>query len=416
MYIRVYLLISVYMGLLCVTTFAQADSNESLSLEVAIQKAVANNPELVVLEQELSALTAVKKQSGLMPNPEVETEIENILGGGEFSGVQGSEISVVLSQEFILGGKLEHRVRVADMDIRLAQWDYIEKKREIIAEIREVFISTLLKQKQIETKQNLIQLSEKFISDLEQQVKIGKTYPAEVMRAKLELSRQNMELQSFEAEIESDFLSLHLLLYDSTASYTYLSEPENFSIELPEYDSLLSMVDKHPNLARFSAESDKLKAEMDLQGAYSIPNVTVSAGYKRMNDISANTFMLGASMPLPLFDKNEGAIEEAIIRYNQNRVDYDATRSRLLMRIKLLYQQYTILRQTAETLKTVSIPQAEEMLSMVQEGYSTGRFTTLDVLDTQRTLFEIESEYVQIISEAFLIKTKIEGLLITEFN
>ena len=143
----------------------QAFDSEAITLEEAVNKAVLNNPELKILRMEVNALEAVKIQNGKSPNPEFEFEAENILGGKDFNGFSGSEITVKISQNILLAGKINKREKVADQKISLAEWDYETKRLEIITSVKKAFQQANSSQLLIEKNRELIKISEEFISN-----------------------------------------------------------------------------------------------------------------------------------------------------------------------------------------------------------------------------------------------------------
>ena len=139
---------AVLFALFTVTTYGQTSGG--LTIEEAVSMAVQNNPELQALRYEIDALEAAKLQSGLMPNPEFGVEAENIFGSKDFNGFDNSEITALLSQDILLAGKISKRVKVAESNISLAEWDYETKRIVIITEIRKVFQQALAVQLLIE--------------------------------------------------------------------------------------------------------------------------------------------------------------------------------------------------------------------------------------------------------------------------
>ncbi len=75
-----------------------------------------------------------------------------------------------------------------------------------------------------------------------------------------------------------------------------------------------------------------------------------------------------------------------------------------------------MLLTSAERLKSESLPVAEEAFKIINEGNSVGRFTILDVLDTQRTLFEIQNQYLTILKDINTTIIKIEGLTVSSIE
>ena len=102
-----------------------------LTLENAVRLADANNPSLRSSAWQVLAKEAEVKQAGVLPNPELVAEAENVGGSGELSGTDSAEYTVAISQEFALGGKRSKQVQVAKADHRLAEWTHESIKRDL---------------------------------------------------------------------------------------------------------------------------------------------------------------------------------------------------------------------------------------------------------------------------------------------
>jgi len=393
---------------------AQSNVSNKLTMENAEKNGIENNPELQYLLKNIDANKAIKIQSGLISNPELGLEAENILGSGELSGFNGSEITATLSQNFQLAGKISKREKVAEIDISLAEWDYYAKRLEVITEIRKAFTSALATQKLIEKNSELIEISEKLITNLQKRVEAGKISPAEVSRAQIILNSLQIGISRLEADYDSAIFELTALINDPNLSIGKLTgEMKNFE-QLPDYDFLYSKLESNPNLKRFTSEYNKQKAVIDLEESKSIPDLTVSVGYRRITEVKINTFLVGASIPLPIFDANQGSIEEAQIRLDQKNKEYEAVKNRLTLRLNLLYRRFGMLLSISEKIENESIPDAEESFKIISKGNLLGRFTILDVLDAERTLFEVQNQHINTLSEINLVIVEIEGL--TEYN
>ncbi|NNG27725.1 MAG: TolC family protein, partial [Ignavibacteriaceae bacterium] len=205
---------AVLISPLTTTLSGQTMSGDSLTLDIAVITAIKNNPELKILREEIDALEANKIQSGLMPNPEFGVEAENIFGSGEFSDFKGSEVTAIISQNILLAGKISKREKVVEMDVSLAEWDYEEKRLEVITDVRMAFVQAFLAQKLIKKNKDLIKISEEFILNLKERVKAGKISPAEVSRAKIILNSLKMDLTRLEAEYFTSISKLESLIYD----------------------------------------------------------------------------------------------------------------------------------------------------------------------------------------------------------
>jgi cobalt-zinc-cadmium efflux system outer membrane protein len=407
-------IVFVLFSLLSLSTNGQTSGE--LTIEKAVSLAVQNNPELKTLHYEIDALGAAKIQSGLMPNPDFEVEAENIFGSKDFNGFDNSEITAVLSQDILLAGKISKRVKVAETNISLAEWDYETKRIEIITDIRKAFQQALAVQLLIEKNEELIKVSKEFVVNLQKRVDAGKISPAEVSRAKIILNSLRIDLNRLKSEYENYKSELLSLIYQPDLTIDELIGELEYPVDVPSYDSLLNQLTNNPKLKRYESEYDKQTAIVNLEESKAVPDLTISVGFKRLNDAKANTFLVGASIPLLIFDRNQGAIQEAKIRVDQKQREYFSVKNRLTLQLNVLYKRLNTLIETAAQLNSESIPEAEDAFQIIKEGNLVGRFAIIDVLDAERTLFELQNQYLNIIGQIHSTQTEIEGLIAKEIN
>ncbi len=411
---RVMCIVFVLFSLLSLSTNGQTSGE--LTIEKAVSLAVQNNPELKTLHYEIDALGAAKIQSGLMPNPDFEVEAENIFGSKDFNGFDNSEITAVLSQDILLAGKISKRVKVAETNISLAEWDYETKRIEIITDIRKAFQQALAVQLLIEKNEELIKVSKEFVVNLQKRVDAGKISPAEVSRAKIILNSLRIDLNRLKSEYENYKSELLSLIYQPDLTIDELIGELEYPVDVPSYDSLLNQLTNNPKLKRYESEYDKQTAIVNLEESKAVPDLTISVGFKRLNDAKANTFLVGASIPLLIFDRNQGAIQEAKIRVDQKQREYFSVKNRLTLQLNVLYKRLNTLIETAAQLNSESIPEAEDAFQIIKEGNLVGRFAIIDVLDAERTLFELQNQYLNIIGQIHSTQIEIEGLIAKEIN
>ena len=190
---------------------------------------------------------------------------------------------------------------------------------------------------------------------------------------------------------------------------------------VPALDELEARVARNPDLARWSSELAARQAAFKLERAQRIPNLEVELGFRsealagrettqygfgtngdfgfkraqsRHSADRDNSLVLGFSLPLPLFDRNQGRIAAAdamVSKVSDQRRGAEAA----------AYTQLTAAHHTAsaaylkaQTLRDDVMPKVDEVFDKIQQGYREGKFNYLDVLDSQRTLFDAREAFL----------------------
>ena len=393
------------------TNANQKDTIEVLTLDKAVVIALANNPELVFYNLEIKALESVALQEGLSPNPEFGVEAENIFGSNDLSGFNSSETTLLLSQDILLAGKLNKQRRVAVLESDIAGWEYERKRLDLITNVRLVFIQAITLQRDIELTKELLKISNEFLSNINKRIEAGKVSPAEASRAKVIVSALEISLINSELDYRSAEQQLRSLLGTDRITFKKLSGNLQIIETLPDSELLQEKLFLSPDLARYNKVFERQEAIIELEDSRSVPDLNIAAGWRWMNETSDNAFVLGASIPLPIFDRNQGALQEAIIRYDQKKSEFRSDKNNLIADFNTTYNNLISLSEALKILNTESLPDAQNAFEIIRDGNLVGRFTILDVLDSQRTLFELQSEYLRTLGNYNIQLAKLERLI-----
>ena len=180
---------------------------------------------------------------------------------------------------------------------------------------------------------------------------------------------------------------------------------------IPQQEQINKLVSQNPDIARWDTEIAKGRADIKLKDANAIPDVTIGAGPRYFNETNNNAFVMGISVPIPLFNRNQGERLEA--RYNLSKAEEQrkAAQIKVLMDLAQAYQELSSAYLSAAALKETALPGAQSAFNAAQEGYREGKFSYLQVIDAQRTLFEIKRQYVTALADYHKAKATIERLI-----
>ena len=139
--------------------------------------------------------------------------------------------------------------------------------------------------------------------------------------------------------------------------------------------------------------------------------MTLKGGIRRFQESSENTFVLGVSVPLPLFNRNQGAIREA--EAQRAKVDVERKTAEMLLQSQIgqLLAALTAVAREASLLRQEALQGAQLAYDAVSEGYRYGKFRYLDVLDTGKALIETRLRYLDALTALNLARVDLERLL-----
>jgi len=161
---------------------------------------------------------------------------------------------------------------------------------------------------------------------------------------------------------------------------------------------------------------ERRQALSDLEQARRVPDVTVSLGAKRVPadegmGSSRNQVVVGLSVPLPIFDTNRGNVAEALSREEKARDELAAAELQLGADAARATERLRSARATALTLQRDALPGAEAAYKAAARGFELGKFSFLEALDAQRTLFQVRNQHLLAVAEAHRAAAELDRLL-----
>jgi cobalt-zinc-cadmium efflux system outer membrane protein len=383
----------------------------TLTLLQAQALAVQHNPKLAAFGWEVRAGEARTLQAGLPPNPEVEIEVENFAGSGELQGFQGAEITIHLQQLIELAGKRRKRARVAALERDLTAWDYEAARLDVLTQVTQAFVEVLSAQEHLMLNTELVRLAEQVFSTVAERVKAGKVSPVEETKAGVELATSRMALERAQRDLEAARTRLAATWGGSAPAFVSAQGTLDAIAAIPPAEQLAERLVQNPEIARWAMEMAQRRVAIELARARRIPDPTIGGGFRHARDTGDNALVMSVSMPLPVFDRNQGGFLEA--RYQLAKAEEERRAAEIQGRAALaeVYAALSSAFVEATALKNKILPGAQRAFDAASEGYRQGKFGFLDVLDAQRTLFEARGQHLEALVAYHRAVAEVERLI-----
>jgi cobalt-zinc-cadmium efflux system outer membrane protein len=144
----------------------------------------------------------------------------------------------------------------------------------------------------------------------------------------------------------------------------------------------------HPALSRADAALRARSAEQDLAKSAAIPDITVSAGFRRFEETGDEALIAGVSVPLPLFDRGRGTTRAAALRGEAASLNRDVAEQQLLARQRAAVAARHSAQTRLDVLSKEALPAAEEAYDASLRGYQIGRFDLTTTLNARAVLLD----------------------------
>lgn len=374
----------IYRYIIC-TILSSLAFSQQLDIATLEKLVIEGNPDLLASVKQIDISLGQLEQSRSLPNPVMEFES----GAGSDPETVG-----MLSQTILLGGKRKQRIKLSELELIKARLEYEVFKRKILTEAFKEFVVILHLQENKTLQQNRISVAEDLLNAVSRKVEAGKLSPAEKSRARIQLIQEQLKLRTIEKSLKTTWNSISALWGKGSTSFNYSMGDLSLIRTIPSIISL----DNAPDIqiSKLSLEIKQTKVQSEKANAF--PDLDLGAGLKR-SEIPGNTYQVEFSIPLPIFNRNKGNIKSAVSELEQAKLELKALETQLKTDVSNLQTELEILASEIAILNDDIIPEAQNAYKIITDGYLSGRFTYLDVVDTQEMWFLSREQYLDALKE-----------------
>ena len=387
-----------------------AASPRPLTLVQALSSALAANPRLTVAERDIGMAGGRSVQAAALPNPNLSLEVDNAFGSGPYQGLDLSEQTLQVSQLFELGGKREARVAAANAGLGVARWEREAIRLQVLAETTAAFASVLSAQRRVDILTGQAEAITRWAPLLQSRVEAGASSPAEIARSKVAASLARVEQQRAKAALTTARRELALLMGLSEAKFGPVTGNLWRVNAPPALDRILKSAQENPQLTRFTALTAQRRAELEGARAQAVPDVTLGVGYRHYNETADSGMVFTLSVPLPVFDRNQGGIIEASESLRRAEAEQAVARSALISQVGRAYDTLKASYDEIALLRGSGLPDARAAFEGIESGYSEGRYSLLELLDAQSSLTETALRELDALVSYHTALATLEGL------
>ena len=367
----------------------------SIDLSTAIRLAL-DQPAARAAMHAAQASAALVDQADRLPNPEL-----TYLREGHEAGTRTT--TVQLNQPIELGHKRRARVARAQEEAGLARIEAEVRRQAIRADVIAAYHDVLIAGHRQALAQALTDLAARTVDVAGKRVAAGKISPIDETRARLAAVDATTAHTQAIAALTIARTKLGALIGRSTVALVDDSD------RLPDAASVAT-ADASVAVRRARGQLAARQAQADVERAARMPDVTVSIGTKRDDQIGRRQAVVGLSLPLPLFNRNEDALRAALRRADEAGDELAAAQVETAAALTAARTRYEAARNDVLLLRRDVLPNAQAAYEQTLKGFEYGKFSFLDVLDAQRTWFQAQTRQWDSLEGAWRAWADIERL------
>jgi cobalt-zinc-cadmium efflux system outer membrane protein len=363
----------------------------TITLDQATQMALAHNHNLLAARTTVQQSEAQEVTANLRPNPTVFTDWEYLplmhpSGTGFLDYLHDStEGDLGLSYLFERGKKRQHRLQAAKDATAVTRSQVADNERTLTFQVAQLFINVQLAQSTLDLARADLESFERTVDISEKQYKAGGASENDFLKIKLQLLQ-------FQQDVEQAELAKAQALSDLRQLLGYESVPADYAVGGTfDYEPLLvsladlqaKALDNRPDLRAAVQGVTAAGSQYELAKADGKVDVTASANYSHVNGISAATWAV--SIPLPIFNRNQGEIARTHYAIAQAEQQQAAARGQVLTDVRDAYEALESSDRVARFFRSGYLDVSQKNRDISEYAYRRGAASLLDFLDAERS-------------------------------
>lgn len=376
-----------------------------LTLERALELASRYELRLRAAGLRAEAVRARIMDASRRPNPTLSATEENF--GGDLGG-DHREGTLALAQAFELGGDRKARKAAAEAEYRLASADSAVLGRESLALTSDRFITAWALQTRLRRLEEGELVTEQAIRAATERHRAGASPQLEIIRAQSQAMAQAVERQRTESELHIARQELALRWGTVHATFDSLVPPEHAAVI--DTTGWGSRPLTHPELNRASATEALATARLQAASAARIPDLTISGGLRRLEEVRGTGFLIGMELPLPLWNSGAG-VTAAQRELEASAADRRATEQQIQVGLAAAAERFQTAAALYDALSQRVRPAREQLVQEMLRSYRSGRSSYLDLVAEQRNLLETEMALIDAKADLWRAQMHLELLL-----
>ncbi|MBI3752593.1 MAG: TolC family protein [Deltaproteobacteria bacterium] len=380
-----------------------ATASETTTLSSLIDEAKKNNPEILAYQKRVKAKEARANIEGILDDPQLKVEIEDIPGGRPFNLGDSMQTRYTFSQTLPFPGKLSLKQKAAAKEVLMAESEAKNKKLEIVTMLKEAYFDYAFLVESIkiahEIKGIISQMADiagiRYATNLASQ--------QDVIKAQVELTVLNNELITLEAEKDVIAAKINSLLSRDTAAP--LGEPEDIKAYRVKVTQGLSLelqkiaLEKSPTLKAMEYDIQAREAEIELNKKSYYPDFMIGVA-PIQRDGRFDTYDLMFSVNLPIWwGKYDNQVSEARANAEILRTSLKAEQNIKTFDVREASVKVEAADRVRTVYETTLLPQADFSFQSAKADYQTGKVDFLTMLESERALRKTKIEYIKSVVE-----------------
>ena len=376
-------MLSLIIWMLLLPQLAMAQTDSTFTLHDLIAQARANNPELKALRADYESAEARVSWLGLLPDPVAAVEFSDNM------------TMYSITQQIPFPTKISERRDFAQNAADHYYMLYVDKEQSIIRQVKQGYAEVLLLKARIRTIDRSIAILEQILNISRQKYELNKAPQAEVLMAQVQLARTENRRILLDDDLIIAQAKLNTMIdRDIETQLPLSSELAEVTDTIPLLSLYALARDNHPQLKVFILRQKEAEIRLSLARQTYLPDLAFKYTYeKRSDDMHNNKYMIGFTLPIWFFDKQNKSVQEAAAYLRSTSARYQRLENETMLAVKLAKKRVEKYRHVVELYASSVLPQAEAALKAALIAYEVDKLDFQTLLESEHMLVESEYDY-----------------------
>lgn len=385
-------------------------NQNAITLQQALDASLRHNPQLGSYSFRRAALAGARETARLRPETQVQVDVENIGGSGNYSGVDAAELTLSFASLLELNGQRASRIAATSARQQQLASEQRVALLDVVAAVTSQFVNLLAAQERVRLAQEAQQLAHNLVTSLTKRVQAGSTPQAELMRARAAQAHTQIAVDNAQASARSAALQLSAYWADASPAFTQ-ARGDLFALTNP--GSLLDwqrQLDNNPDL-RLLADTTRLRTA-ELRSAQAEGKATMGwrAGIRHWQDTDEQALVLGVDIPLASGRRARGALQTALAEQDAAQFNEDSAKIQLEARLNQTYSAHRQAWREVQSLREQVLPLMQDANRATAHAFEQGRYSSLELAMAQRELLDARAELIDAALYAHQTRIELERL------
>lgn len=377
-------------------------------MDELILVALKSSPQVLSARDQYESIKGQTSIARAYPNPEFEINSGQQRSNSGSLAI-GNVSSWAVTQPLDMPYSRSPRIQAAEANLRVAKATQTAFEIEMIAKVYQRFYELMRREAEAIASEEDLSLARQIRDRMQIRYDTGETARFELLRSQTEFLNAQVISESNKLRVEQARGQLrHVVGHAIPVDYRVISENINYDFSLSLPVLLNEIQTQSPELQKVKAEIEAADFKLSQEKNSRLPKFSFKA--QQFNDPSFTDRLYGLVVHIPIWDRKEGNIAEALANTSKAKNQYEAQIQSLEQQIETAYKLYQIARYQVKILDQEVLELASSSRRIAEVSYRYGERGMLEYLDAQRTFRAARNDLIKARFDLVLAITEIHRL------